>query len=89
MIPLVDLLSLTFNIDDIRAGDHQRRARAVSHYLEHLNPALDMIALAFGIDGLQISAREGYETQRRRVERRRVEGLWWLSTQRQVKSWLW
>jgi len=89
MIPLVGLFSLMFNIDDIRAGDHQRRAREVSHYLEHLNPALDMIALAFGIDGLQISAREGYETQRCWVERRRVEGLWWLSTQRQVKSWLW
>jgi len=74
MIPLVDLVSLTFNIGDIRAGDHQRRARAASLYLEHLNPAVDMIAMAFGIDGLQTSAREGYETQRRRVERRRVEG---------------
>jgi len=74
VIPLVDLLSLTFNIDDIRAGDHQRRAGAVSHYLDHLNPAVDMIALAFGIEGLKNSAREGYETQQRGVERRRVEG---------------
>jgi len=74
VVPLVDLLSLAFNIEDIRASDHVRSARARERYLDSLNPTVDILAMTFGLDSVRSAARVGYEAVGRKAERRRVEG---------------
>ncbi|MBN1836887.1 MAG: transglycosylase domain-containing protein, partial [Spirochaetales bacterium] len=53
VVPVLDLLSLSFNIEDIRASDQVRGVRARDRYLESLNHPVDLLAMTFGLEGLK------------------------------------
>jgi penicillin-binding protein 1A len=72
--PVVDLLSLSFNIDGIRFAGSKQNANARAIYLEELNPILDIGASLFGIDDLKYLTRVGYAKETDRSKKTQVEG---------------
>jgi len=74
-IPIVELLTLYFNLTDIRATAlGQNEVKAVSRYTKTLNPVVDMAALAFGIPELKDITSLGFAQQKINTERNVVEG---------------
>jgi penicillin-binding protein 1A len=73
-LPVVDLLSLTFNIDGIRFAGSKQNANARAIYLEELNPILDIGASLFGIDDLKYLTKVGYAKEADRSKKTQVEG---------------
>jgi len=74
-LPIVELLTLTFDLTEIRdgsAGQHQNRA--TSRYIRTLNPVVDMAALAFGIPELKDITGVGFAQLKATTEQNMVEG---------------
>jgi len=73
--PIIDLLTLTFDLTDIRAATSgQNERRAVSRYTKTINPIVDMAALAFGIPELKDITVAGFSELRTTTEKNVVEG---------------
>jgi penicillin-binding protein 1A len=74
-IPIVDLLSLYFNLDDIHAtSDAQTEQKAKSRYTKVVNPVVDMAALMFGLPELKVITNSAYMEMKSSTERNVVEG---------------
>ncbi|GBU29041.1 penicillin-binding protein [Treponema sp. R8-4-B8] len=74
-LPIVDLLTLTFNLVDIRIGTAgQNESRAMSRYTRTVNPVVDMAALLFDIPDLKEMTVSGFEKLRINIEENVVEG---------------
>jgi penicillin-binding protein 1A len=74
-LPIVDLLTLTFNLTDIRMGSvGQNESRAMSRYTRTVNPVVDMAALLFGIQDLKNMTESGFEQLKINIEENVVEG---------------
>jgi penicillin-binding protein 1A len=74
-IPIVDLLTLYFNLEDIHAaGGGQNETQAVSRYTKVINPVVDMAALAFGISDLKIITNTAFGELKNSTEKNVVEG---------------
>jgi penicillin-binding protein 1A len=74
-LPIVNLLTLTFDLTGIReatAGQHE--GRAVSRYTHTINPVVDMAALVFGISELKDITNPGFAQLRTSIEQNVVEG---------------
>ncbi len=77
LVPVVEMLSLAFDIDSIRVGDATQRRRAREYYQERLNPVLDIVSLMFSPgdnDGIRHAGRVGYVMQEQQAQRTQVEG---------------
>jgi penicillin-binding protein 1A len=73
--PIVDLLTLYFDLTDIRAtASGQNEARAVSRYNRVINPVIDMAGLVFGIPELKDITGPSFAQLRVTNERNVVEG---------------
>jgi penicillin-binding protein 1A len=74
-VPIVDLLSLYFDIDEIHAtGESQREQKVLSRYTKVINPIVDMAALAFGIQDLKIITNAAFGDLKAATEQNVVEG---------------
>jgi penicillin-binding protein 1A len=74
-IPIVDLLTLTFGLNDIHATSAaQNEQKSVSRYTKIVNPIVDMAALAFGIPDLKVITNAGFDELKDNTERNIVEG---------------
>jgi penicillin-binding protein 1A len=74
-LPIIDLLTLAFDITDIRnVSAGQNEARAVSRYTRTLNPVVDMAALVFGIPELKDITGHGFARMRENAQQNVVEG---------------
>jgi len=74
-LPIVDLLTLTFNLVDIRIGTSgQNETRAIMRYTRNVNPVVDMAALLFDIPELKEMTVSGFEKLRINIEENVVEG---------------
>jgi len=72
---IVDLLTLHFNLTDIRVtAANQGEARAVSRYAKNVNPIVDMAAMVFGIPELKDVTRVGFAQLKENTEQNVVEG---------------
>ena len=73
--PIVDLLTLCFDLTDIRATAlDQNETKAVSRYTKTINPIVDMAALAFGISELKSATGIGFALLKENTEQNIVEG---------------
>ncbi|MCL2231637.1 MAG: PBP1A family penicillin-binding protein [Treponema sp.] len=73
--PIVDLLSLYFNLEQIHSTtDAQNQQRAVDRYNRILNPVLDLAAMMFGISELKPITNASFASLRTAAERSVVEG---------------
>ncbi|MDR2608827.1 MAG: PBP1A family penicillin-binding protein [Treponema sp.] len=74
-IPIVDLLSLYFGLEDIHStGDAQNEQKALSRYTKVVNPVVDMAALAFGIGDLKVLTNTAFAELKTSTEKNVVEG---------------
>ena len=74
-LPVVELLSLYFNLDQIHStSDAQNQQKAQARYVKILNPALDLIAMTFGISELKPLTGQGFADLRTSTEQNVVEG---------------
>ncbi|MDR2543281.1 MAG: PBP1A family penicillin-binding protein [Treponema sp.] len=75
IMPIVDLLTLAFDITDIRnIAFTQNEARAASRYSGVINPIVDLAALAFDIPELKDITSHGFDRMRERTQQTVVEG---------------
>jgi len=73
--PIVNLLTLAFNLTDIRnAGSGQNEIRSVNRYTKVINPVVDMAALVFNIPDLKEATEHGFEQLKTNTEQNVVEG---------------
>jgi penicillin-binding protein 1A len=73
--PIVNLLTLTFNLTDIRnAGSGQNQIRSVNRYTRTINPIVDMAALVFNIPEIREATEVGFAQLRTNTEQNVVEG---------------
>jgi penicillin-binding protein 1A len=74
-IPIVDLLTLYFDLTDIRAmAAGQNEIKSTSRYNRTINPVVDMAALVFGIPELKDITGQGFAQLRINNEQNVVEG---------------
>lgn len=74
-IPIVNLLSIAFDINMLRGtSSAQNQIRAESRYTKTVNPAVDLIALTFGIEGLKEISTAGWTELKNNSEQNIVEG---------------
>ncbi len=73
-LPIVDLLSLTFNIEGLRFAGSKQNAKARDFFLEQMNPVLDIGASLFGIEELKYLTRVGYAKEAEKSKKTQVEG---------------
>ncbi|MDR0503738.1 MAG: PBP1A family penicillin-binding protein [Treponema sp.] len=73
--PIVDLLTLAFDLTDIRnTASGQNEMKAVSRYTRTINPVVDMAAMAFGIPELKDVTGKAFAMLRETTEQNVVEG---------------
>jgi penicillin-binding protein 1A len=74
-IPIVELLSLYFDLEDIHAtSNSQNEQKAMARYTKVINPIVDMAALAFGIPDLKPFTSAGFANLKTSTEQNLVEG---------------
>jgi penicillin-binding protein 1A len=74
-IPIVDLLSLYFNLDGIHAtSDAQNTLKALGRYTKVVNPVVDMTGMIFGLPELKTITSRGFEELKTNTEQNVVEG---------------
>lgn len=77
LVPVIDLISLTFNVPDLRVGDAKQRQRARQIYQDEINPVLDIVNLMFApdaLDGVRHATRISYSRTAEESLRTTVEG---------------
>ena len=74
-IPIVDLLTLCFDLGDIHATAYaQNEQRSLSRYTKTINPIVDMAALALGVPDLKVITNAGFGRLKLSTEQNVVEG---------------
>jgi len=74
-VPIVDLLTLAFDLNDIHStSSAQNEQKSLSRYTKTVNPIVDMAALAFGINDLKVITNAGFGELKDNTERNIVEG---------------
>ncbi|TVR33124.1 MAG: PBP1A family penicillin-binding protein [Spirochaetaceae bacterium] len=77
LVPVIDLISLAFDIPEIRVADAKRRQSATAYYRNQINPMVDVLALLFGTDEqdeLRHASRISQAQSAQRAQRTTVEG---------------
>ena len=54
-IPMTELISLIFNIPEIKTSEQRRETEAKAEYKTKINPVLDVVALMTGMESLKIN----------------------------------
>ena len=73
-VPIVDMLSLTFELGDIRVAGSKKRSRAEEIFHREIGPVMDMAATVFDLGDLKKPARVSAMAQRKEQDRSEVEG---------------
>ncbi len=72
-VPMIDLLSLVFNIEDIRIAGSQERIRAKDEFYENINPTMDVLSLMFGMSDMNYLAQFSYNNSVQKNQQSTVE----------------
>jgi penicillin-binding protein 1A len=72
--PIVEMLGLAFNLSPLFVSDTRGEAQAYEYYVSRVNPALDAIALMFGMGNLKTMANSGTARLKTDLEKTTVEG---------------
>ncbi len=73
-LDVVDLLSLTFNIGDLRVAGRRQQKLAKLEYLKELNPIVDIVADMFNLKDMRYVSKVAYKEKERIAEKTQVEG---------------
>lgn len=73
-VPIVDMLSLAFNIQDIRVAGAKKLKAAREEFHRYLGPSLDVFSLMLNSEDIQFLANMAYAKQEQENKRTTVEG---------------
>ncbi len=73
-IPILDMLSVSFNIPNLRISGRRQQREARSYMEQQINPTIDLISSIFGISDLKRIAQINAENERRFAQINIVEG---------------
>ena len=73
-VPIVEMLGLAFNLEPLFVSDSKVQNRSLEYYRGSLNPAIDSLALLFGIGDLRTATKASYDQVRLQMEKATVEG---------------
>ncbi|MDR2535636.1 MAG: PBP1A family penicillin-binding protein [Treponema sp.] len=74
-IPIVDLLSLYFDMEGVRStSSAQHQQRTINQYTKTLNPVIDLLSLSLGIQDLKEITTAGFDALKSSTEQNVVEG---------------
>ncbi len=73
-VPIVNALSLAFDLEDIHSSEQQVRERSQSRYVKRINPIVDAAALLFDLRDLKVMTNGAYASLKQVAERNTVEG---------------
>jgi penicillin-binding protein 1A len=72
--PLIDVISLAFNIPNLHVPDKKKREQAEVIYHEEINPVMDLMSSLFGIEPLVQPSVVSYGSQSQKDSKTEVEG---------------
>ena len=73
-LPLIDLLSLSFDIDDIRIAGIRERKQGTDQFVKELAPTLDLLGMMLNAGDLRFISRVAYGRGEQEAKRTQVEG---------------
>ena len=73
-IPIVELLGLGFDLDELFVSDAKIKGKTYDYYQKKLNPTIDAVALLFGLPSLKSMANAGSVQARSELAKTTVEG---------------
>ena len=76
-VPMIDLLSMGFDVEEIHVGSQRNEQRAADYFREELSPMVDMVSMMFDSseqDALRQVTREVYLENQAVAQRTTVEG---------------
>ena len=73
-LPIVDLLSLTFDMDDVRVAGIRERNKGTDRFVRELAPALDVLGMMLDDRDLRAIATAAYGLGEKDARRTQVEG---------------
>lgn len=73
-IPILDMMALAFNLENIKVAGAQQKREAREEYLSKINPLMDLLAMTAGSSELQRLSKETYGFLRDKNERTIIEG---------------
>lgn len=73
-LPLVDLLSLSFNVADLRVTGVRKREQGSDRFIKELAPTLDLLGMTLASDDLRLISRVAYDRVEQESRRTQVEG---------------
>lgn len=73
-MPIIDLLSLSFNVRDVRTAGSKQKANAVKYYHDDLNQIINLMGLGFNNKDLKRCAHESYKKKEAEIRKTKVEG---------------
>ena len=76
-VPLIEMLSLAFNIPDVRIADARQLQQARTYFLNEITPMLDMMGLVFGENEqnpARMTARAAHNKLNQQTEQGTVQG---------------
>ena len=72
--PIVELLGMGFDLEPLFASEGKAESRVFEYYQSKINPAVDAVALLFGISDLKSMANASYGRLKAGLEKSTVEG---------------
>ena len=73
-VPMVDLLSLAFNLQDIQVAGAKEKKKALESFYNDINPSLNILTGLFGLADLQELTKEGFKKFGSQTKKTTVEG---------------
>ncbi|MFA6504556.1 MAG: PBP1A family penicillin-binding protein [Treponemataceae bacterium] len=73
-VPIIDALSLVFDLDELQGSESQTKERAQSRFVKRLNPIIDAAALLFDVRDLKVITNGAYANLKKVAEKNTVEG---------------
>ncbi len=73
-LPMVDLLSLTFNVNDIRVAGIRERKQGTERFVNELAPTLDLLGMMLDVRDLHAISAAAYGRGERAARRTQIEG---------------
>jgi penicillin-binding protein 1A len=73
-IPIVNALSVLFDLGDLRSAEARAKAQMDSRFQNQINPVIDASALLFGLPGLKDMTKRSYEKAKTAAKKTNVQG---------------
>lgn len=74
-IPLTELISVVFNLPNLKVSDKRAESLALNTYTNKINPIIDITTLIFGIDSLKTGiVNKGNSIMKQEAEKTTIEG---------------